>query len=864
MKKIVLTILFVASAFMGINAQVENRALYFTPAGTVDCGAMPDFNDLNSYSLQFWMNPESWTSGVSILGRGTDFSVKLGEPGILVFSNDNNSISATIGELGPGEWNQVTLVCRNGDATVLVNGEEAGSGRLGATGSSDSSFYLGENYSGLLDEVRIWDDALNDEMQIFDYFINNTLNKWCPMWENLIAYYKMDQKDCPYLVDYKGIYDPVREYDNHGILNDGVSKVLANNEKMPYLINSAYTNNERFFDRTIPRDQYLLANDLIILGSDVYASDGRIETKTPNNHARMDGVDYLESFEGRTGVASFKGVDNSRLIAPSATLNNGDKYSFETWLYLEEWTPGAFLFRKETSDGTKGVSLRLGDNASEPRLVARVNGNDFVSQQMDIRLGEWYHVGIAPGSGGSVIKALLFFLNGNSIRPDVSLSTDQFDVTPTGNDDIDIFVGEKLKGKMDETAFWNKRLSLSDETKHQTDMPMPSITKNVNVIEITDCSAYYKYDNPDNLGYSSHSQDHWLNIMKGAYEGYEGARFYISVQGYYSPREPYGDWRNILANASKRERFVNDLVELSKNYDGVELDLEWIEQSSQWTNFGVLAKEIKEALPEDKIFRVSLHNSYTAFPLDKTDYVDGFTFQQYGPQAVHFGYNNFVNNVNNFIQKFDRNKIMTSYSTTTSNGTNGMDAMGVKGNCLNSYVPGDQNVDTYTINGGTYSYMGPMQVYKRAKYTREQNLQGIFYWDMGNDNWNGTPAAPEMPEYNLAKYCSYGINANCDTIVKNLNVNHYKDTGSVKVIPAADRASALIKVSPSIADSEISVFLSNGETPVEVLIYSVDAALKIRSNLSEKIYVGNLASGLYLLNVKDSQGKFYKTKFVKR
>lgn len=869
MKKTLLASAFAVLAVSGLNAQVVNRALEFTPEGTVDCGAMPELNGLSSYSIQFWLNPDSWTENATIISRGDNFAVKLGAQNAIRFINGGEEITASHKELKTGDWSQVTMICDEGKVQILVNNMYAGNGILDGLDESDSPLVLGGEYSGLLDEIRIWNDALNEEMDSFDFFIYNTLNKWNPMWDNLMVYYKMDQENCPYLVDYKGIEDKLKPYDNHGILSEGVKKVEAHNDKMPYLINSAYTNNERFFDRIIPREQYLLSNDLIILGVNVYASDGHLETKSPNNHAvALKNTEYLPEFEGREGVLSFDGTASMQL--PSAMFPIDDVYTFESWLYIDEWVPGAYILRKENADQTKGIAAYLGDE-DQKRVLVRINGKVYASTlDASLPVAKWVHFGFCTGTNVDLPNTFYFFKDGRRYNCDnkTDLTTGEVGKKNTfineDSADFPLLIGENLKGKLDETLLWKQDLSASTVNSHKTKVTMPGLDNTVSATSFQNSLGYYKYDDPEDLGFSSHSQDSWLKIMKSAYEGHAGVKFHISVQGMYTPNDSYGDWRNILGDTEKMERFASDLAEISKNYDGVELDLEWIEQSGLWKSYGELAKIIREKLPEGKEFRISLHNEYSAFPTEYQEYVDGFTFQQYGPGKTQFGYQYFQNHIYNFKKSFDSNKIMTSYSTTTSKGENGSAVIGVKGGCLDNYIPNDDNMDSYTNEAGeTWYYMGPMQVYRRAQHTRENNLQGIFYWDMGNDYWLGTAANPEMPVYNQAKFCSYAINANNDTIINNLNVNHYDVSNSIKK-PEKETGSKTLMVSPSPAENEINVSLSNKEIPEEVLIYSVSGALMIKCKNNPKINVSNLAAGIYLVSAKDQKGAIFKTKFIKR
>lgn len=842
-----------------------NHALQLEAEGYVDCGLMPALNNLSSYSVQFWMKPKTWTEGASLLSRGDKFIIDLGKEGNVDFYINGSTLTVASENLKAGKWAQITLINNNGTATALVNGKVVAEGKLPAIAEEAAEFMMGGGFNGLLDDVRLWDAALNDEMKSFDYFTNNTINKWCPMWDNLIVYYKMDQVDCPYVEEYKATENPNVEFDNHGIVSEnGVSKVDANNDKLPYLVNAAYTENIRFFDRIIPVDQYLLSNEIIILGAECVGATGHIVLRTPNNHAISENGEYLSTYEGRNGILSLDGKDGTRLVAPAATWNSDDKYGFETWIYLEEWTPGAYIFRKETADGTQGISLRLGDDAEAPVLITRINGNEFVSQAFNLPVGQWAHIGMAPGSGGSVIKAVMFFLNDTSIRPNVSLSTTSYDVVPQGNEDLPIYIGEGLNAKFDETAFWKKAITIEECKKDMTSMPMPSLTKNANVIEMDGSSAYYKFDKSEDLGYSSHSQDEWANIMRSAYDGYTPAKFTISVRG-HDAASASDNFTSIINNANKRKIFAQDLAEISKNYDGVELDLEWI---YTWDNYSLLADEIVAALPEGKTFRISTHNVSYNYPKNKIDNpgITGFTFQQYGPQRVHF---NYVNGFTNYVQYFlnygyPADKIMTSYSTTTSNGEKGADILGVRNGILAQYTPSDANIDSYTSGGETWYYMGPMQVYKRAKYTRELNLQGIFYWDMGNDYWEGTAANPVMPKYNSAKYCSYGLNSNIDRIADaNLVVNHIGTSGIEGILDVEDVTKGIF-VSPSPAEEIITVSLSSNEIPAEVKIYSVSGQLVLEGYGETTFNVGSFTSGIYMLTATSGNGKRYQTKFIKR
>ena len=873
MKKLLLTVGIILISIISVNAQVVNRAISLEKNGQVDCGRMPSLDNLSSFSIQLWISPDNWSEGSTLISRGDNFSVKLGEPGSVVMNIGSSSIKATSKDLKAGEWNQITFITDEGKVTALVNGQSCGSGQVGAIGTSESNFIIGGGYEGLLDEIRVWNAALNDKMKMFDYFTNNTLNKFCPMWDNLVAYYKMDQADCRYLVEYKVLETPEASYDNHGIMSQGVKRVEAANDKMPYLLNAGYCSNERFYDRLVPPDQYRLSNEIIIIGADSDPTTGGIILRTPNNHATVSGVKYVSSFEGRNGVAEFDGSSNTKLTLPVAALAPSNSYSFETWLYLDEWTPGAYLLQKETNDQKHGIAIMLGEDATTPTLKVRINGAIYQSFKLSIPMKEWFHLAVEPTIQPSgVAQAFTFYINGESKTVNKSSSTNATtDNVPAGNADQPLYIGAGLKGKMDETCVWNKMWG-NNIKAHMNYIPLPALDRNVAVSDMKASVSYLRYDDEKNLGFSSHSQDNWAKIIRSAYDGYNGGHVVLSVNGSAGANN---DFLAIINNDSKRKVFAKTLAELSGPYDGVELDLEWVYTATgqnSWATYALLVDEIKKALPEGKTFRVSMHNVTYQYPKDKVDNVTGFTIQQYGPQNYHFTFTQFKNSLNSMKSwGLPASKLVTSYATTTSkgylNGSADTPIQGVKDGYLTDYVPSANEADgaqtSKTKNGYTYSYMTPMQVYKRAKYTRENGFQGIFYWDMGNDLWDGTMAAPIHNPNNMATFCSYGLNSNIDPIVTDLTVNHIGESG-IKQVLSEKNMSSLIIVSPSPAEDEIFVKLLNGGVIKEVDIYSISGAQINKTTNPDNIYVGNLAGGIYLLTAKGTDGKTYKTKFVKR
>ncbi len=749
-------------------SQVKNYCIRLTSGGSVDCGQMSELDEAASFTLQFWMNADSWKSGATLFSRGEGLKVAQAASKTLDITLGTKKISVSADGLVAGTWAQVTILCDKGSAKVFVDKKQVKTATGVVLPTDEASFLIGgDDYAGRLDEVRVWNAALSSE---YDYFFNNTLNKWVPQLDNLVAYFKMDQELCPNLVDYKALFVP-SDYNHHGVFSaSGVAREeVTDNTGLPYLLCGAYTNNARFFDRGVNQDQYLLANDIIMLGIQSYA-DGHLKYLTTNEHATVNKGQYLAEYNGRNGVLALTG--DGAMECPgdvfSPNIDSNGKattgYTFETWLYLEKWTDGGYIFRRESADGTKGFSIRLG-NEEKKHVIVRVNGNEFVNIN-SMPVGEWVHFAVTANAGGTVRTTFMFTYNGKDKWANATQSGSSTDYTPTGMDNLKAYIGEGLTAKFDATVFWNQRFDLSSLAGHMSYIPMPAIGREVTADLMRNGAACYLYDKGDNLGWDSYSQDEWRDIMRSAFEGYRGYQLRISVQG-------HDGWQNTIANANRRKIFAQDLATLSEGYDGVELDLEWMDGTQ--TNLGLLADEIVKVLPKGKVFMISNHQ-YGAymFPKDKIAEVDGFTFQQYGPQKSWFSYNSFVSGANAFVNYgYPKNKIYLSYSTTTSGAFNANDSQissvitGVRNGLLEGgYTPNaNGGYEKGEYNGNYYYFQGPRQVYMRAKYCVDNLMQGIFYWDMGND-------VKPNHKYSLAKACSYGLNSNVDSLVTNVVVNH--------------------------------------------------------------------------------------------
>ena len=299
----VLFALFLLLGLSSINAQVKNYSLKFNPQGFVTLGDLPALNNLSSFTIQFWMCPTEWQKGTTLLNRGDSFSIALGNEGQLTVAIGASEVTVSSPRLTSQVWNHITILNGDGQFAVRINNEEVYTySNSYIIPNEEVHCILGGNYSGRLDELRIWKTVLSSD---YNYMWQNTLNQYHPQWNDLVAYYKFDQDLCENIVDYT--------YQNHGTMTTTgvIREVVADNDSFRYFIAGAYSDFSRFADRAIDREKYLLANTLIVLGINSN-SDGRAYAAYPYNEGIVSNGSYLAEYQGRKGVLALNGSEIGR------------------------------------------------------------------------------------------------------------------------------------------------------------------------------------------------------------------------------------------------------------------------------------------------------------------------------------------------------------------------------------------------------------------------------------------------------------------------------------------------------------------------------------------------------------------------
>lgn len=839
MRKIFLILFLSIVGYSLTHAQVDNYALRLSKEASVDFKYIPELNNLSTYTIQFWFNPNTWAKGATLFTRDEGaslFAMRLGEKGILEYCVGNEVVSISDPAFDADKWAQVTIVYNGVTLSAFVNNVEK---TITANGNyilppSQAFFKMGGKYEGRLDEIRLYQVAVAPDYLLW----KNTLNHLHPNWNDLISYWKLDQF-CDNIADYKLIHNGERT-------SGAVRELVTDNASFDYKITTAYTGFARFFDRYFDTHKVLLTNDLLLLICRS-TKEGTIRMNEPESSGVLTGCTHLQEFEGRKGVLSFNGAgaqmnvgrDALTPVSESVATNDGS-YTFSTWVYINNWTKDAYLLRKE-ANGQVGFSVRLGDQATH-ELIARINGNEFKVVDK-LTTGKWIHVSVGGikhniNQPKYVIK---FAFDGTSAWASTTPAT-KVDYKIAEGNDTDALIGVNFDGKLDMTEIWHKDMIVQSEDLRNNGVPMPNFKKYLSESLPGDCNAYYTYDDATRPGFDCYSHTGFREILTAPYKNHRGFKVRIAVMGHDS-------WQSDFGIESYRKKLAQSIADLTKmGYDGVELDHEWCYSDPTCNrNYGKMVQDIRAVMPEGKLLTVSPHNVSYAFPAEYIPYADYYSFQIYGPNKGEFMRSTVDGCEDKYIrQGYPKDKINLSFSPMTScpHDKNGARLPGAEIALWffeDSYT--DPTLDYYLDSEGRYYWFtGVEQARWRCQYVIDKGLNGIMYWDMGADKRDTTDPM------SVVRSASFAINANVDTIITNAPIA----TGLPEVV--VNKKQIQTYLSPD--KKTLTLLVPQGMPITDVEIMDIDGRLIYRQEVSERsnnridISVENYSRGVYLVKAK--------------
>ncbi|MGL4293564.1 MAG: T9SS type A sorting domain-containing protein, partial [Bacteroidales bacterium] len=578
---------------------------------------------------------------------------------------------------------------------------------------------------------------------------------------------------------------------------------------------------------------------------------GSLFPEVPDNSATITNVNYIAEHEGRKGVIGFNGK-GSQMIAQDGRItfspigamgyNETAIATIASWIYIDEWREDAIILSKY-QDEDNNFTVRLGKENTKEIVVDFCGTTATLPGKLQTK--KWHYVGV-------YMKPMIGELTGRTFNP-IQISVDYTvygkagankGVVLSGKDmtkntiplmsSTPILIGKDFAGKLDEIMVWGADRSGSAENDATNGYKWNQGDWNAIF-----CNAYWKGDDPENVGKDYQSYRHIIEIMKGYYSGYRGAKVRLGII------YPQGEgWKNVLNKKENVDRLIADAKNILKDSDGLDVDLEW--HGYDIVN-NVVRRLINEVMAgnEDKIFTVSQHEY--SYQLDKSlfPHIDYFTMQMYGPQPFSYDYDWYIRAYNKFIEYgYPKDKLLLSYGVLlVNNGEEGYKDL------FEKYGYNDDNFDPelniWNCNGTLKYFNGVNQTKRKQNFIIDNDCLGTMYFDMANDVYVHDPKS-------LIRAQNDVLNANVDTLITRVeNV----PTNLIKTHKNKD--SEVFSFYPNPAKEFIHVSLHSEERKTALLeIKTLDGITMVNQKLDENenvISIGNLNRGTYLIQVTSDQ-----------
>ncbi|MFI3280997.1 MAG: LamG-like jellyroll fold domain-containing protein [Rikenellaceae bacterium] len=635
-------------------------------------------------------------------------------------------------------WSQITLIADRGWVTLLLDGKVLELNQVALpTLKGDYTLSIAEDFVGRMDEFRLWSVALDLE-DIDGLRVQNTVNRFHPQWTDLAIYYPFDSTLLSEATPSEIVVSPVDD-----------------NPSFRYMTVTGYSSFVRHADRPfIDRDMHMMTNDLIML--DVLVDGYTGETYICCGDATIEGeVKHKSEYIGRSGVALFEGAGALRL--DETKIKYGvpfrDGYSISAWVNLSEWSQGAYLYNRESSENSR-FNIKFGEQR-DGEIVVEIGANSYLFHTQ-LPLGEWHHVAVVASVKRGVEVAL--YIDNKRVKSSGQMvNRNDYTIYDVVNIPSDALVGVGLSAAVDNLVtrrepmhnFATEMLLESSEY----DYPQGGVA----AIRI---DGVWRFDSADELAVN---QVGWQSKLAKTYDIYKGVEGYKVRLGFIT-HEAKSDgmkvWTDSICSPAWRQRLIEGAVELAAYCDGVDLDFEWLYNDPQtpgWQGYHDLVVDMHAALPKDKTLSVSLHPVSYTIPLTEEllEAVDYFTFQNYGPsvtQILNDVYLQFVDKAVDYGYPVE--KLHLSMTTlAVRNDNSGKNVIGYRDLDFSKIQPGER---TTIYNGVEYYFNNVEDVKVKMRHLVERGCGGCVYFDMGNDvrvssDWSLIKALNCIVSSNLAE-----------------------------------------------------------------------------------------------------------------
>lgn len=847
-----------------IKSQVVNQSAQFsgTAGSNASFGDINELDGVNKFSFEAWVYINSWNVNSYIFSKTAAtlpaqnrIDIQLGQVATKrlyfhVANNGNSYLQLDNPAIAVGQWNHIVMAY-DGTKTaynmirVYINGTQVTTGLSYSTGNgtlpsitpdTTGAFEIGKNFNGKIDEVKLWNCAITAS----DLDMHNTVNNYQPAYDRLISYWKLDKAGTS-ILDTKDKYP--------GILMGATTVPVTDNNAFKYKIVSSYVRSNFYESNQISPEYLRNNNDIIYLAANPYAN-GDLFFEYPVNNGILTNANYVATFASRNGVIDFTGAGSS-MNCGGDLLNKASggitTFSFSSWIYIDKWNENSCIFRKYESS-TKNINLELGAAASNQLIFRFSNGADnyVTADNSGISTGGWHHVGVTYAGNAAAFQQVKIYVDG--IVVPVTYKNGNGLIAASGpfiRSDFELGVG--FDGKFDESV-----LSLLSFTSAE----MTSIKNNPIVVDTwneTKTCAYWKFDDASKPGKDSRTWVGVLNGLKQTFDGYDGAQIRLGLSG--------GDWKAMITTSSARANFAAKIKNLIETYgfDGVDLDFEWCLTNQEWADYSAAILALDDVLSPAANFTVTLHPLYYKISAAAIAAVDYISIQSYGPSPDRFPYSEFVSNISSMLsygyppQKLimglpffgtasDNSKVTASYRAAVSQNPSLDPALDL----ISMNVP---PVKTMTFNG-------QQTIIKKTKYTREQDLAGVMYWDTATD-----------VDYNN-QLCLLGA---LNTIL-NANVQKNTSEATLSVLPSQENVSKSdsnpVSIFSTYPNPATNTFTIEFQTGVQgcIELYSIEGRLLFTQSLDnqKKISINGsrLGAGVYIVKYLSLSGQSQSTKLI--
>jgi len=547
-KKIITTFFIIFALFFTTDFQAQNNALDFD--GVDDYVNLGNILNLTSaISIETWVKTDGLGSRQTILDKGYSSSgepyyqyhVEVRSGGEIYFAlslGGTRQVTQTSASLTAGQWHHVACVYSGSTIKVYIDGvEESSTTATGSISTYSTSLYIGAysgpgpigGFDGLIDEVRIWNDA-----RTASEISTNMTNELNGNEAGLVAYYKFNESDTNTVASnfasatgasYDGALTNMTgtEWTASTVFAPTISSVTANWGDFLTEVEDSVNGTVTVVTSGVEDGQTvtLTLNSVNYTGN-VSLNSASITVTAADLQALSNNTDYIlttnvSDIAGNTATThtstTFKALNNpsannalafdgtNDYVAAGITLPTGD-FTYSAWVKFNT------AARKESIFSIGGDNELIIIKNTDGELAVWIGGSEVIRDSSTTDTA-WHHITLTRSGVNATLYRDGVSIGSTTSAPIGALSFGSCNllIGSDSDDGCTGSMGDYLDGQIDEMRIWNDVRTTSE------------ISANMNS-ELTgnegNLVAYYKFNEPDTNTVSS-------NFASATGASYDGA-----------------------------------------------------------------------------------------------------------------------------------------------------------------------------------------------------------------------------------------------------------------------------------------------------------------------------------------------------